>query len=108
MTVEKIPKPEALKKSPALRALYNNLQKSGATRAQDDAVAEPQTEDAASGDPILALAVKIDAAVKEVRHDGWRGVQAKERVIKRALFEILHDDSEVERMFLIIRAQGEY
>ncbi len=40
--------------------------------------------------------------------DGWRGVQAREQVIKRALFDTLMDESEVERIFLIIKAQGEY
>ena len=38
----------------------------------------------------------------------WRGVQAHEQVIKRALFDTLLDESEVERIFLIIKAQGEY
>ena len=46
--------------------------------------------------------------MKRVRPDGWRGVQAREQVIKRALFDILLDESEVERIFLIIKAQGEY
>jgi len=43
-----------------------------------------------------------------VRPDGWRGVQAREQVIKGALHEILQDEGEVERIFLIIKAQGEY
>lgn len=66
------------------RALWNNLD---------------QNED---------LALKIDATVKEVRPDGWRGVQAREQVIKAALYGILQDVAEVERVFLIIKAQGEY
>ena len=53
-------------------------------------------------------ALRIDDAVKRVRPDGWRGVQAREQVIKRALFDILLDESEVERIFLIIKAQSEY
>ena len=61
-----------------------------------------------TGDPALDLALRIDDAVKRVRPDGWRGVQARERVIKRALFDILLDRSEVERIFLIIKAQREY
>lgn len=55
-----------------------------------------------------ALALKIDATVKEVRPDGWRGVQAKERVIKGALYGILQDVSEVEHVFRVIKAQSEY
>ncbi|MEN9576754.1 MAG: hypothetical protein RL514_4609 [Verrucomicrobiota bacterium] len=76
--------PELLKQSPALRALYNNL---------------GQNE---------ALAIQLDAAVKQARPDGWRGVQAREQVIKAALHGILKDVAEVERIFLIIKQQGEY
>lgn len=54
------------------------------------------------------LALEIDAAVKANRPNGWRGVQAKERVIKAAIFAILGDVDEVERIFPIIVAQREY
>jgi len=87
--------PEPLKRSPALRALYNNLKKAG----------EPAT---VSGDPVLELALTIDAAVKRIRPDGWRGVETRERVIQAALYEILHEEAEVERIFAIIEAQSEY
>jgi type I restriction enzyme R subunit len=97
-----------LKSSPALRALYNNLKRNGGTPARADRVAETPGEYAVSGDPALELALNIDAAVKRVRPDGWRGVQAREQVIKAALYEILQDEAEVERIFLIIKAQGEY
>jgi type I restriction enzyme, R subunit len=46
--------------------------------------------------------------VKEVRPDDWRGVAPKENVIKQALFDILKDGGEVERIFSIIKAQSEY
>ena len=48
------------------------------------------------------------AAVKQVRPDGWRGVQAREQVIKAALYKSLQDEAEVERVFLIIKAQDKY
>jgi len=70
--------------TPGKRALYNNL-------GQDE-----------------ELALKIDQAVKVKRPDGWRGVQPREHVIKAALYEVLQDVHEVERIFLIIKAQGEY
>ena len=54
------------------------------------------------------LAVQIDEKIKSVRPDGWRGVQAREQVIKRALYDILKDVNEVERIFLIVRQQKEY
>ena len=59
-------------------------------------------------DPALVLALKLDETVKKVSPDGWRGVQAREQVIKAALYEILKDEAEVERLFLIIKAQDEY
>jgi len=46
--------------------------------------------------------------VRTVRPDGWRGVQARELVIKAALYGVLQDAAEVERVFLIIKAQTEY
>ena len=54
------------------------------------------------------LTYKIDEAVKKFRPDSWRDVQPKEQVIKAALFEVLKDKDEVERIFLIIKAQKEY
>ncbi|HXB68350.1 MAG TPA: HsdR family type I site-specific deoxyribonuclease [Candidatus Acidoferrales bacterium] len=70
--------------TPGRRALYNNLH---------------QNRD---------LALKIDEAVKTSRPDGWRGVQAKEQVVKRALYDVLQDVPEVERIFLIVTQQREY
>ena len=100
--------PEQLKNSPALRALYNNLKKAGGTPAWADRVAERSGKYPVSGDPVFQKAKRIDAAVKQVRPDGWRGVQAREQVIKAALYENLQDEAEVERIFPIIKAQSEY
>ena len=54
------------------------------------------------------LVVEIDETVKTVRPDGWRGVQAKEQIIKAALYGILQDADQVEELFTIISAQREY
>jgi type I restriction enzyme R subunit len=70
--------------TPGKRALYNNLN---------------QNEE---------LALRIDEAVRTTRPDGWRDIQARENVIKRALDEVLRDEAEVERIFLIIKTQSEY
>ncbi|WP_169973970.1 type I restriction endonuclease subunit R [Tautonia rosea] len=70
--------------TPGKRALYSNLN-------QDE-----------------GLALRIDEAVKAKRPDGWRGVEPREKVIKMALYDILKDFGEVERIFLIIEAQREY
>ncbi len=100
--------PEQLRNSPALQALYNNLKGDGGTPARADRVAEAPGEYAVSGDQALELALEIDKTVKRVRPDGWRGVQAREQVIKAELYKILQDEAEVERIFLIIKARGEY
>jgi type I restriction enzyme R subunit len=54
------------------------------------------------------LALKIDETVKRIRPDGWRGIQAREQVIKAGLYGVLQDVAEVERIFLIVKAQTEY
>jgi len=54
------------------------------------------------------LALRIDDAVKRTRPDGWRGVLAREQVVKKALYEVLQDVAEVERVFSVIKAQTEY
>ncbi len=70
--------------TPGKRALYNNLN---------------QNEE---------LALRIDETVKRARPDDWRGNEPRERVIKAAMHQILGDVDEVERIFLIIKAQREY
>jgi len=97
--------PEQLN-TPGRRALYNNL-KQGAERPKGVEEAPAVHEDTAQDD-VLALAIKIDETVKRVRPDGWRGIEPRERMIKHALYNILQDVAEVERMFLIIKQQKEY
>lgn len=71
--------------TPGKRALYNNLSNNE------------------------ELALKIDATVRRVRPNAFRGNQAKENVIKAAILPLLGNDrSEVERIFVIIKAQSEY
>jgi type I restriction enzyme, R subunit len=88
--------------TPGKRALYNKLRKATGGFATADGVAEGQDADA------TYLALKIDEDVKAVRPDGWRGVQAREQVVKAELYGVLQDKAEVERIFLIIKAQTEY
>ena len=59
--------PEQFKRSPALRALYNNLKKAAETPVRADRVAEASGEYTVSGDRVLNKAVEIDTAVKRVR-----------------------------------------
>jgi type I restriction enzyme R subunit len=93
--------PEPLKKNPALRALYNNLYPSGLSK-------EPNAPYGDTPESMLAFAQQIDELVRKERPDGWRGIQAREQVIKRALWDVLQSEDEVERFFEIIKAQAEY
>jgi type I restriction enzyme R subunit len=70
--------------TPGKRAMWNNL----------------------NGD--LELALRVDKTVRQIRPDGWRGIQAKEQVIKAALYGLLQDAAEVERLFAVLVAQPEY
>jgi type I restriction enzyme R subunit len=70
--------------TPGKRAMWNNL----------------------NGD--LDLALRVDKTVRQIRPDGWRGIQAKEQVIKAALYGLLQDAAEVERLFAVLVAQPEY
>ena len=66
------------------RALYNNLEQDAELTAQ------------------------LDEAVKTNRPDGWRGVLAKEKVVKKALYDVLQDEKQVEKIFQILLRQREY
>lgn len=90
--------------TPGKRALYNNL-KNMSPPVPVGIVAEAV---APYGDEVLDLALRIDETVKQVRPDAWRGVQTKENAIKAALYAVLQNIDEVERIFLIIYAQKEY
>jgi len=96
--------PEPLKKSPALRAVYNNLKP-----APVDHVADIMAKYESSEDPMLALSIAIDEMVKKARPDDWRDNGGpKEQVVKAALYKVLGDEAAVEQIFPIIKAQAEY
>ena len=86
--------------TPAKRALYNNLVK---IRTPENELSEGGAQDVATD-----LALMIDKVIREVRPDGWRGIRPRENVIKDALYSILGDVDEVEKLFLIIKEQNEY
>ena len=87
------------------RALYNNL-KDWVNVKKVAETATPYGE--TQNDAALTLAVAIDSAVIQARPNSWRGVQAKEMVIKQALYAVLKDVEAAEKIFLIIFAQKEY
>jgi len=75
--------PETLK-TPAQRALYNNLE---------------QNED---------LALKVHGNIMENKPNGWRGIDTREKTVKKAIYSVLKDIDETERIFEIVKKQAEY
>ncbi|MDP8226548.1 MAG: restriction endonuclease subunit R, partial [Candidatus Celaenobacter polaris] len=71
-------------KTNAQRALYNNLGKNE------------------------ELAVLVDGAVYSSRCADWLGNIPAENLIKQAIYKVMKDESEVERIFQIIKHQNEY
>jgi type I restriction enzyme R subunit len=100
--------PEKLN-TPGKRALYNNLMQKRGDLSSDklgEGVHQYGTEAAVRA---LNLALQIDETVRRARQDAWRGNKAKENGVKSALLPLLGNDAaEVERIFLIIKAQTEY
>ncbi|MFA5689073.1 MAG: type I restriction endonuclease subunit R [Kiritimatiellales bacterium] len=76
--------PDSIRRSGALRAFYDNCDE----------------------DEQLALA--IDEAVQSSRQADFRHNEFKERRIKQALYQVLNDTNEVERVYNIVVEQGEY
>ncbi len=76
--------PESIRHSGALRALFDNC-------GEDE-----------------ALALALDKAVRESKQADFRHNEFKERRIKQALFKVLKDKDEVERVYNIVVEQGEY
>ena len=76
--------PESIRSNGALRALYDNCEE----------------------DEVMAL--KLHRAIVKARLDGFRNNPVKANKIKRALYQLLNDDSEVERIYQIVVEQEEY
>ena len=76
--------PDKIRKSAALRALYDNT---GCDESR---------------------AIALHEAVMRSKMDRFRNDPVKERRIKRELYKILGDKDEVERIFTIIKNQEEY
>lgn len=76
--------PESIRHSGALRALFDNC-------GEDE-----------------ALALALDKAVRESKQADFRHNEFKERRIKQALYNVLEDRDEVERVYNIVVEQGEY
>lgn len=94
--------PQQLKTNGQL-ALYNNL--------KDHVVSDTAQEPVATYGGVsqaLDTALWLDAAIKAKRPDGWRGVVAREQMVRQAMFDVLKDINEVNRLFPIVFAHKEY
>jgi type I restriction enzyme R subunit len=54
------------------------------------------------------VAQLIDREVQQAKQDSWRGNQAKENLIKFAIYNLVKDGTIVEELFAIIKARSEY
>ena len=76
--------PESIRSNGALRALYDNC-------GEDE-----------------ETALKLHTAIVKARLEGFRNNPVQANNIKRALFQLLNDDNEVERIYQIVVEQKEY
>ena len=94
--------------TPAKRALYNSLLSKTAI-ASTTAAATKGIYTSTRETDLVERAIKIDQTIKYIRPDNWRDNGGpKKQMIKAALYGILQDVNEVERIFLIIQQQPEY
>jgi type I restriction enzyme R subunit len=93
--------------TPGKRALYDNLLPKAPDK--DGNVVQEAAPYGDAQEIAVNQALQIDALVKKVRPAGWRGVKARENIIKAALMELLSGNKDtVERVFTILVAQKEY
>ena len=71
-------------KTAAQRALYNNLGKNE------------------------TLALQVHDNIVEYKPNGWRGIDTREKVVKQAIYKVLKNVDETERIFEIVKNQSEY
>lgn len=87
---KKVVKPEesdaypASLSSPALRALYDNLDKNE------------------------ALALQINETVRTAKEDDWRGSKKKEKAIFIAILAVIDDEEQADKILELVKAQAEY
>ena len=91
--------------SPARRALYDNLKDVSGLEAlmlTPNWVADPSDSSAETG------TLAVDDAVRAIKKADWRGNKFKEREVRLAIKEVLQDDTLVDSVFEIVKAQHAY
>jgi type I restriction enzyme R subunit len=93
--------------SPALRALYDNLDIALVTTIMQKKQNEGCGEDCV--DPRAALALQLDQAIRAVKQDGWRENSFKTKKVRNAIGHVLGaDEATLERILAIVRNQRDY
>ena len=54
------------------------------------------------------MSLRLHQAVLQARLDGFRNNPVKENKIKKALYQVLKNEDEVERLYTIVVEQEEY
>ena len=92
--------------TPALRALYDNLEGTPVSM-----VREPREAYGGYGGVTTReeKAVALDHAIRSVKKADWRGNRVKQREVRNAIKQTLgNDDALVDRIFKIVQAQRDY
>jgi type I restriction enzyme R subunit len=89
--------------TPGRLALYNNLKAWVTTNTAGQPHAPYGGNDAT-----VAMVMALDASIKEHRPDGWRGVTAREQLVKQAIYNVIKDIDAVNRIYPIVFAHKEY
>ncbi|RZT23603.1 type I restriction endonuclease subunit R [Fictibacillus sp. BK138] len=84
-------------KNPSTSSTYPNSMNSGAKRALYDNLNQNEL-----------LALTLDQEIRTTKKDGWRGMKIKEREVFYAIQKHIKDDEVAERIFEIVKNQGEY
>jgi type I restriction enzyme R subunit len=84
-------------KNPAKSATYPTSLNSNAKRALYDNLSQDEE-----------LTIALDAEIYHTKKDGWRGNIIKEREVKYAIRKHVDDDTEVDRIFELVKNQNEY
>lgn len=92
--------------TPALRALYDNLDGVAASMVRERPAPYGETSAATSREE---RALALDRAIRQVKKADFRGNKFKEREVRNAIRDIVGADAAlVDRMFEIVKAQRDY
>ena len=98
--------PAALHGNKEATVLNNNLPGVLAAAGPANTAAEPE---AVFGDEFLALALKLDKAIREKAPAGWKGDSAREAQVLNAIYPLMNkNEAATQAIFEIIKNQPGY